>query len=120
MAHWKLASGILNDGDAIPVSLVDVPGIERPSLDDWEPKTDCYYPGDTFESTKDLNRHNLYGQPPKIEKLAEAPDGLDGMTVEKLQQLAIDEEMDIPSGLAKPKLIQAIRAHQSLREAVAS
>lgn len=118
MATWRLMSGVHQDKDAIPIELAVKPGIERHTIDEWDPK-DCYYPGDTFESDKVLERHNVAGQPPKFEKLAEAPDGLDSLTVEKLRQLAIDEEMDIPSGLPKPKLIQAIRGYKQVADAIA-
>ena len=119
MTQWLLRSGIHSDNDAVPIQLVANPrnGEER-KLSDWEGlKPDIvppnFFPGDIFESDKDLSKLNCAGSEKRFEKLSEIPhvvqDELEGKTKAQLLEFAEAEEITLTEGLNKPEIVAAIR-----------
>lgn len=119
MARWKLLSGIHSDKTARLVSSCKLEGVER------QPNT--FYPGDVFDSDKDLTRHNTRdsrGQPVSVrfERVGDSPsskgtaalvdreDELDTMTVKELRDFAEREEIDLGDAKQRVPMIEAIRA----------
>lgn len=132
MARWKLLRGPLSDKNATPVSLGNRNTKEGRTLKDWEPPADeeaakrfippTFYPGDIFDSPINMDKYNLRGSIcfVKVEDyLPEHSDALGPMTVAELRQFAEDEEIEVPKGLVKAKLLQAIRSQLSYNEATA-
>ncbi len=118
MALWKVLRGVHNDKNATLVEAMDpeeLTGVER------KPDDGIFYAGDTIETDVDLSRLNTSGSDTKFAKLGESEprDELAGMTVKDLRELAEQEQVELPSNLAKPQIIEAIRGALKYRAAVA-
>ena len=119
MTQWLLKSGIHADREATPIQLVSNPrNGEARKLSDWEGLADDivppnFFPGDIFESGKDLDKLNCAGSEKRFEKLSDIPhaveDEFDNMSKAKLLEFAQAEEITLTDGLNKPEIIAAIR-----------
>ena len=148
MARWKVIRGVHYDPNAVTVELAvppteaDADGLKRPfdkkQLDEYakghnktkryvqqpdgttkeEIVPDAYYPGDVFDSDKDLDHLNKPGSV-RFQRLDTGPmDKFDGMTVQQLKEYAAAEEIEVPEKGPKQKIIDAIRASIAYAEAM--
>jgi len=132
MARWRLLRGIHSDKDAKTVEMVEVPGVERPPLAEHnkrirkvqtldgmveETVPDSYYPGDVFDSGKDLLKTS---GPRRFELLDSPVDKFDVMTIQQLRDFAAGEEIELPEGkgVIKAKILQALRGALQYQEAM--
>lgn len=116
MARWKILRGVHGDKNAKPVELVDKPGVERMEGDG------IFYAGDVIETDVDLSKCNTSPQT-KFTKLDDPPDPgpyaeLDEMSVKQLQDLAKQEDIDLPTTLKKAQMVLAIRGALTYNNAV--
>ena len=129
MAKWKILRGVHADKEAELVSMGELngpdgkPAVERLPMDhlDWQDpeKEKTFYPGDVIETEKDLSRFNTPNDV-RFEKLSEAgpEDELATMTVAELEELAKEEEIEVPAKLKKAQLVEAIRGALKYRTAI--
>ena len=145
MPRWKLLRGVHSDRTAKPVSLEVQKGVEgrentkeiaqtmREALRDFvlpekERSPFAFYPGDVFDSDKNLMHLNAYirgGEPisirfAKVEGIAhQAPppdppqqppkDGLADMSLAELREMAATEEIDLGDAKRKDEVLATIR-----------